>query len=123
MWQVLWPEQPVEAVPITHVLTIGFARRNATCKQIRLLIQDPARALGSLGGLYRIQLLLAGKAHPSDDEAKNVVQELYRFKDVPEFTEQVVFLHEHDLAMAARLVRGCDLWLNLPLPPARGVRK
>ena len=100
-----------------EVLTIGFARRNATYKRIRLLIQDPARALGLLGGPYRIQLLLAGKAHPSDDEAKRVVQELYRFKDVPEVAEQVVFLHEYDLAMAARLVRGCDLWLNLPRPP------
>jgi starch phosphorylase len=99
------------------VLSIGFARRNATYKRIRLLIQDPARALGLLGGPYRIQLLLAGKAHPSDDEAKGVVRELYRFKDVPEVAEQVVFLHEYDLAMAARLVRGCDLWLNLPRPP------
>jgi glucan phosphorylase len=60
-------------------------------KRIRLLIQDPARALGLLGGPYRIQLLLAGKAHPSDDEAKRIVQELYRFKDVPEVTERVVF--------------------------------
>lgn len=56
-------------------------------------------------------------AHPSDDEAKRIVQELYRFKDVPEVTERVVFLHEYDLAMAARLVRGCDLWLNLPRSP------
>ena len=99
------------------VLTIGFARRNATYKRIRLLIQDPARALGLLAGPYRIQLLLAGKAHPNDDEAKGVVQELYRFKDLPEVTERVVFLHEYDLGMAARLVRGCDLWLNLPRSP------
>ena len=99
------------------VLTIGFARRNATYKRIRLLIQDPGRALGLLEGPYRIQLVLAGKAHPSDDEAKRVVQELYRFKDVPEVTERVVFLHEYDLGMAARLVRGCDLWLNLPRSP------
>jgi glycogen phosphorylase len=99
------------------VLTLGFARRNATYKRIRLLIQDPGRALGLLGGPYRIQLLLAGKAHPSDDEAKQVIQELYRFKDLPDVTERVVFLHEYDLGMAARLVRGCDLWLNLPRSP------
>ncbi len=99
------------------VLTIGFARRNATYKRIRLLIHDAGRALGLLGGPYRIQLLLAGKAHPSDDEAKRVVQELYRFKDIPEVAERVVFLHDYDLGMAARFVRGCDLWLNLPRPP------
>jgi glycogen phosphorylase len=28
-----------------------------------------------------------------------------------------VYLHEYDLGMTARLVRGCDLWLNLPRPP------
>ena len=61
--------------------------------------------------------MLAGKAHPSDDEAKRVVQELFRFKDAPHVAERVVYLHEYDLGMAARLVRGCDLWLNLPRPP------
>jgi len=54
---------------------------------------------------------------PSDDVAKRVVQDLYRFKDVPEVTERVVFLHEYDLGMTARLVRGCDFWLNRPRLP------
>jgi starch phosphorylase len=29
----------------------------------------------------------------------------------------VVFLDDYDLASAALLVRGCDVWLNLPRPP------
>jgi glycogen phosphorylase len=29
----------------------------------------------------------------------------------------VAFLHDYDLAMAARLVQGCDLWVNLPRAP------
>jgi starch phosphorylase len=61
--------------------------------------------------------VLAGKAHPSDTEAKQVVQELFRFKDAPHVAERVVYLHDYDLGVAARLVRGCDLWLNLPRPP------
>jgi starch phosphorylase len=28
-----------------------------------------------------------------------------------------VFLEDYDLGMAARLVRGCDVWVNLPRPP------
>ena len=40
-----------------------------------------------------------------------------RFKDAPHVAERVVYLHDYDLGMAARLVRGCDLWLNLPRPP------
>jgi glycogen phosphorylase len=99
------------------VLTIGFARRNATYKRLGLLIHDPGRAIALLGGRYPIQLVLGGKAHPSDEEAKRVVQDLYRIKDVPEVAEHVVYVHEYDLAVGKMLVRGCDLWLNLPRPP------
>ncbi|MGO9497081.1 MAG: alpha-glucan family phosphorylase [Solirubrobacteraceae bacterium] len=99
------------------VLTIGFARRNATYKRLGLLSHDPDRALALLAGPGSVQFVLAGKAHPSDEEAKRVVQELFRFKDAPHVAERVVYLHDYDLGMAARLVRGCDLWLNLPRPP------
>ncbi len=99
------------------VLTIGFARRNATYKRIHLLINDPDRVFALLTGPHPVQFVLAGKAHPSDEEAKGVVQELFRFKYAPHVAERVVYLHEYDLGMAARLVRGCDLWLNLPRPP------
>jgi starch phosphorylase len=99
------------------VLTIGFARRTATYKRIGLLSHDPARTLALLAGPQRVQFVLAGKAHPSDEEAKRVVQDLFRFKDSRNVAEHVVYLHDYDLGMAARLVRGCDLWLNLPRPP------
>jgi starch phosphorylase len=99
------------------VLTIGFARRNATYKRLGLLVHDPGRAIALLSAPEPIQLVLAGKAHPSDEEAKRVVQDLYRIKDVPQVAEHVVYLHEYDLAVGKMLVRGCDLWLNLPRPP------
>jgi starch phosphorylase len=99
------------------VLTVGFARRNATYKRMGLLVHDPGRAIALLSGPQSIQLVLAGKAHPSDEEAKRVVQDLYRIKDVPQVAEHVVYLHEYDLAIGKLLVRGCDLWLNLPRPP------
>ena len=99
------------------MLTIGFARRNATYKRLGLLVHDPGRAIALLSGPDPIQLVLAGKAHPSDEEAKRVVQDLYRIKDVPQVAERVVYLHEYDLAVGKLLVRGCDLWLNLPRPP------
>jgi glycogen phosphorylase len=101
----------------SDVLTIGFARRNATYKRIGLLSHDPARTLALLAGPQRVQFVLAGKAHPSDEEAKRVIQDLYHFKYSRQVAEHVVYLHDYDLGMAARLVRGCDLWLNLPRPP------
>ncbi len=98
-------------------LTIGFARRLATYKRLHLLVQDSDRALKLLGNGRPVQLVLAGKAHPRDDGGKRMVQHLFTFKWAPEIGGRVVYLDDYDLSSAARMVRGCDVWLNLPRPP------
>jgi glycogen phosphorylase len=98
-----------------NVLTIGFARRVASYKRLHLLTQDPARALGLLGGPRPIQVLIAGKAHPKDDEAKRSVQVVFGLKR--EAGSRVAFLEDYDLTIARMLVAGCDVWVNLPRPP------
>jgi starch phosphorylase len=100
-----------------HVLTIGFARRVATYKRLELLTRDPEWTLALLGGEHPVQVVLAGKAHPRDDEAKRVLQHLFGLKAAKVVGERVVFLDDYDLATAAWLVRGCDVWLNVPRPP------
>jgi starch phosphorylase len=101
----------------TRVLTIGFARRVATYKRLDLLIRDPEWTLALLGGEQPVQVVLAGKAHPRDDEAKRVLKSLFGLKHARVIGERVVFLDDYDLRSAAWLVRGCDVWLNLPRPP------
>ncbi len=54
-----------------HVLTIGFARRVATYKRLELLTRDPEQTLALLSGERPVQVILAGKAHPRDEEAKH----------------------------------------------------
>jgi len=98
-----------------NVLTIGFARRVASYKRLHLLTQDPARALGLLSGPRPIQVVIAGKAHPKDDEAKRSVQVVFGLKR--EAGSRVAFLEDYDLTIARVLVAGCDLWVNLPRPP------
>jgi glycogen phosphorylase len=98
-------------------LTVGFARRLATYKRLHLLVQDADRALALLGDGRPVQLVLAGKAHPRDDDGKRMVQHLFTFKWAPEIGGRVVYLDDYDLSSAARMVRGCDVWLNLPRPP------
>jgi starch phosphorylase len=98
-------------------LTIGFARRVATYKRLELLTHDPEWTLSLLGGDRPVQVVLAGKAHPRDDEAKRSVQKLFGMKYAKIIGERVVFLDDYDLSSAAMLVRGCDVWLNLPRPP------
>jgi starch phosphorylase len=100
-----------------QVLTIGFARRVATYKRLDLLTRDPEWTLQMLGGDQPVQVVLAGKAHPRDDEAKRALQRLFGLKYARIVAERVVFLDDYDLATGAALVRGCDVWLNLPRPP------
>lgn len=112
------PDDYVEAAARTFdpgVLTIGFARRIAAYKRLHLLAHEPLRSL--LEGQRPIQLVIAGKAHPDDEPAKRLVQGLFRMKEWPRVGERVAFLHDYDLLMASHLVRGCDLWVNLPRPP------
>jgi starch phosphorylase len=99
------------------VVTIGFARRLATYKRLTLLISDPGRALNLLRGDRPIQIVIAGKAHPRDDGGKALIQALFGQRGAREAGERVIFLHDYDLAMGARLTRGCDVWVNVPRPP------
>jgi starch phosphorylase len=99
------------------VVTIGFARRLARYKRLDLLAHDMHRALDLLADPRPIQILIAGKAHPRDDDAKRIVQGLFVFKPAAHVGERVVYLHDYDLSIAPTLVAGCDVWVNLPRPP------
>jgi starch phosphorylase len=99
------------------VLTIGFARRVATYKRLDLLLYDPEWTLALLGGEHPVQAVLAGKAHPRDDDGKRALKRVFGLKTAKIVGERVVFLDDYDLAWGASLVRGCDVWLNLPRPP------
>lgn len=100
-----------------NVLTLGFARRVATYKRLYLLSYDLSRGLRVISGARPAQLVIAGKGHPQDDEAKRTVQRMFGFKEAPNVGGRVVYLEDYDMAMGARLVRGCDVWINVPRPP------
>jgi starch phosphorylase len=100
------------------VLTIGFARRVPTYKRLTLMLRDPARLAALLTDKDRpIQLVIAGKSHPADEQGKSLIQELVRFTDDPQVRGRIVFLPNYDMDMAQTLFPGCDVWLNNPLRP------
>jgi starch phosphorylase len=112
------PREYVEAAGFDpDVLTIGFARRLATYKRLHLLVHGADRIVDLLSGDRSIQILLAGKAHPRDEEAKHSLQSLFSRKGIPEIGRRVAYLEDYDLSVAAHLVRGCDVWVNVPRPP------
>ena len=101
-----------------EALTIGFARRVATYKRLYLLTQNLDRGLRLIADRRRpIQVVIAGKAHPSDEEAKQTLRALMETRHAPHVAEHIIFLEDYDLHMAPLIVAGVDLWLNLPRPP------
>lgn len=98
-------------------LTVGFARRVAGYKRLYLLVLDPDRARELLDSPRAIQLVISGKAHQEDEEAKRILQSVFGMKLDPHVAERVAFLEDYDLFVAQQLVTGCDVWLNIPRPP------
>jgi starch phosphorylase len=95
------------------LLTIGFARRFATYKRAGLLFHDMDRLERIAGG--RLQLVVAGKAHPQDEAGKRLIQEVIHLGKDSAIT--AVFIPDYDLALGKLLVAGVDVWLNNPRRP------
>jgi starch phosphorylase len=82
------------------------------------MLHDPERLTALLLDPQRpVQMVIAGKAHPADDGGKQLIQQMVRFADDPRVRHRIVFLPDYDMALAAALVQGCDVWLNNPLRP------
>ncbi len=100
------------------VRTIGFARRVATYKRLYLFARQLDRGLRLLSNVERpLQIVVAGKAHPNDGDAKQALRDVFALRSAPEVGRRIVFLEDYDLHMAPRIVAGADVWVNLPRPP------
>jgi glycogen phosphorylase len=114
------PEAIAEAAKVLdpNTLTLGFARRFATYKRPNLLLHDTERLARMLTHRERpVQLILAGKAHPQDQEGQAMVQQWVSFVRRPDIRPHAVFLADYDMLMAERLVGGMDVWINTPRRP------
>ncbi len=93
-------------------LTIGFGRRFAPYKRANLVLQDVPRLTKLLRSAnHPVQFLFAGKAHPADQQGKDIASDVVAFARKQ---KRVAFLKDYDIALAGYLVRGADVWLNNP---------
>jgi glycogen phosphorylase len=98
----------------TNRLIIGWGRRITGYKQLPALFVDIER----LNKILRhtnapAQLVIAGKAHPGDNAAKLMLQEvIHHFQN--ELSGTALFIPNYDLELAQAMVAGCDIWLNTP---------
>ena len=112
--------ESVKAVAETFAedtLTLGFARRIATYKRLFLLTYDPERVRRIFADGPPVQMVVAGKAHPLDENAKQMLVDVFGLSQAVGLTSRVAFLENYDLSVAAPIVGGCDVWLNVPRPP------
>jgi len=101
-----------------RVLTICFARRFATYKRAGLLLKDTKRLARLINDKDRpIQFVFAGKAHPNDNEGKDIIRQIVEFAREQNIRHHVVFLEDYDINIARYMVQGGDVWLNTPRRP------
>ena len=101
-----------------NALTIGFARRFATYKRANLLLAQGERLQRLLLDPVRpVQFVFAGKAHPADDEGKEMIRQIVAYAKELGVRHRFIFLDDYDIAVARSLYQGADVWLNTPRRP------
>lgn len=103
----------IDSVLSKDVLTIGFARRFTAYKDAELIFQN-LNNLKDLG--HKVQFVFAGKAHKNDVLGKEIIRRVIDYsKQLSDFIS-IAFLENYDIDISKKLVGGCDLWLNTPIP-------
>jgi starch phosphorylase len=98
-------------------LTIGFARRATAYKRATLIFRDMDRLAAIAREAGSLQLVFAGKAHPADGEGKALIRHVFEARERLKGHVAVAYLPDYGMGLAKRLVAGCDVWLNTPVPP------
>ena len=103
-----------------NVLTICVAKRITGYKRNGMILWDPVRLQKLAGGSGGIQIVIAGKTHPKDGNAKGMLADIVRKADLLNRSGdgvKVAVLENYDIELAKLLVAGCDVWLNNPRRP------
>jgi len=99
-------------------LTVAWSRRLASYKRPDLIISDIERMKRIVNNPEKpLQILIAGKAHPQDiiavDLLQTINQELSSAVNT-ELAHKVVVIPDYNWRLAKTMVSGSDIWLNTP---------
>jgi starch phosphorylase len=99
----------------SDALTIGFVRRFTEYKRPSLLFRDIERLIKIVNDPLRpVQIIFAGKSHPTDTASKILLQRVHIMARDRVFQGRIAFLEDYDMHLARYLVQGVDVWLNTP---------
>jgi glycogen phosphorylase len=99
------------------LLTIGFARRAAAYKRGTLVFHDIERLKNIAEQVGPFQIVFAGKAHPRDQDGKEMIHRIHEVRDVLRGKLAIAYVSNYDMSVAKLVCAGVDVWLNTPLPP------
>src|SRR6185436_297612 len=64
-----------------------------------------------------LQIVFGGKAHPHDTGGKELIRRIHAAAREVAGQVTVVYVENYEMAIAAKIVAGVDLWLNNPMKP------
>ncbi len=105
---------------LPETFTIGMAKRVTHYKRNNLILWQPdtlIRVAEKKGG---IQIVFAGKAHPSDEDGKNMIKAIHdsaAYIASKTKAVKVAYLENYNIFKASIMASGADLWLNNPTRP------
>ncbi|HSW87531.1 MAG TPA: alpha-glucan family phosphorylase [Candidatus Saccharimonadales bacterium] len=98
-----------------ETLTISLARRPVPYKRPLLIYHDLERLVRLSAG--RIQIIQSGKAHPGDENSKEIIRKILEISKKLKGVVRIVYLENYSPTISRLLVSGTDIWLNTPLRP------
>jgi starch phosphorylase len=101
----------------TDILTLGFARRAATYKRADLLLSDIGRLKEVYSKAGPFQIIYAGKAHPKDQQGKELIQRIFQSINALNSDVKIAYLENYDIQLGKLMTSGVDVWVNTPMPP------
>ena len=98
-------------------LTIGLARRATKYKRTDLIFTDIERLKTISTEIGPVQIVISGKAHPQDQDGKQLIQRIYEVKKLLQSDLKISYLENYDMMLSKMIIAGVDVWLNTPQPP------
>jgi starch phosphorylase len=87
------------------------------------MLRDPERLRAAAAAPDQpVQIVIAGKSHPADDNGKRLIQQIVKFADDPSVRHRIVDHAELRHRHGPDPVPGLRRLAEQPAPPARGVR-
>lgn len=100
----------------SEVFTLGFARRATEYKRATLLFSNLDR-LRAISRRKKLQVVFAGKAHPRDEGGKQLIEQIFSYRQQLKGDIEIVYLEDYNMDIALKMVGGVDVWLNTPRRP------